>query len=139
MKRIPLFLVVLGLIFFSACGSSEESEVERMKREVIAVHDEVMPLMGELRSFQRSLEEKADELDSRGVESPLVGEYRTAASACSAAYEGMFIWMRQFDMRMEEMNEDQSLAYLEDQAIKVAKVNEDIKTALKLAESLLAE
>ncbi|EON76120.1 hypothetical protein ADIS_3248 [Lunatimonas lonarensis] len=134
-----MFLVVLGLIFFSACGSSEESEVERMKREVIAVHDEVMPLMGELRSFQRSLEEKADELDSRGVESPLVGEYRTAASACSAAYEGMFIWMRQFDMRMEEMNEDQSLAYLEDQAIKVAKVNEDIKTALKLAESLLAE
>jgi hypothetical protein len=139
MKRILLFLVVSTFMFFSSCGSSEESEVERMKREVIAVHDEVMPLMGELRSFQRSLEEKADELESQGVDSTFVADYRTAASACSAAYDGMFVWMRQFDMRMEEMNEDQSLAYLEDQAIKVAKVNEDIKVALSKAESLLAE
>lgn len=139
MKRTALFLILSGMMFLHSCNSTRESEVDVLKREVIAVHDEVMPLMGELRAFQRSLDEKAAELRSEGADESAISPYLSASKACAEAYEGMFVWMRQFDVKLEKMDEVQSLAYLKDQAIKVAKVNEDIKNALRQAESLLVE
>jgi hypothetical protein len=51
----------------------------------------------------------------------------------------MFVWMRQFDSKLEGLNEEESLAYLQDQLIKVTQVNRDIKQALEEAEKLLEQ
>ena len=51
----------------------------------------------------------------------------------------MFVWMRQFDPKVEEMEEREAIRYLEEQEQKVALVNSDIKKALDQAERLLGK
>ncbi|WP_209331913.1 hypothetical protein [Lunatimonas salinarum] len=136
MKLIWIFLMALGSFLLSSCGGGE-SQVEALKREVIGVHDEVMPLMGELKSYQRMLTEKAAELVELGTDAAEVATYEEASEACAEAYDGMFVWMRQFDPKVEEMDEEKALQYLKEQEEKVALVNSNIKKALEQAESLL--
>jgi hypothetical protein len=138
MKIEQLFLFfVLGVAFIS-CGDgkkeNDRDEVAEKKEEVIAIHDEVMPKMGQLKSYQNQLGTKADGLEAQAAE-PL----RQAARKCDEAYEGMFVWMRQFDAALAGMSEEEALAYLEEQREKVMVVNEDIKNALREAEMLLEE
>ncbi|MCC5938568.1 MAG: hypothetical protein JJU34_14910 [Lunatimonas sp.] len=136
MKSIWIILAVWSPLFLSSCGGGE-SQVEALKREVIGVHDEVMPLMGELKTYQRSLTEKAAELKEQGIDAAEVSAFEEAAKACADAYDGMFVWMRQFDPKVEDMEESEAIRYLEDQEKKVAVVNLDIKKALEQAEILL--
>ena len=128
---LGVFIVWIGI---ESCAVKED-EVAVLKTEVIAIHDEVMPKMGELRSNQKSLTEKGEELG----DTTEAQRYRVAALACDEAYEGMFVWMRQFDSKLEGLNEEESLAYLQDQLIKVTQVNRDIKQALEEAEKLLEQ
>ncbi|HSI74576.1 MAG TPA: hypothetical protein VK957_01720 [Lunatimonas sp.] len=128
-----LFIVWMGI---EAC-TTKEDEVAKLKTEVIAVHDEVMPKMGELRSNQKLLEAREEELRETSADSSEIQMYRQAALACDEAYEGMFVWMRQFDSKLDGMNEEESLSYLQDQWVKVNRVNRDIKQALEEAEKLL--
>lgn len=128
---VGVFIVWIGI---ESCAVKED-EVAALKTEVIAIHDEVMPKMGELRSNQKLLTEKGEELG----DTTEAQRYRSAALACDEAYEGMFVWMRQFDSKLEGLNEEESLAYLQDQLIKVTQVNRDIKQALEEAEKLLEQ
>jgi hypothetical protein len=130
---IVLFIAVLGI---TSCAKRED-EVYKLKNEVIGVHDEVMPKMGELRSYQKALLAKQEELQNENTDSVKVQAFGKAAIACDNAYQGMFVWMRQFDAKLEGMNEEESLAYLQDQLVKVTIVNKDIKVALNNAEELL--
>jgi hypothetical protein len=130
---IGVFIVLIGII---SC-TPKEDEVEKLKQEVIAIHDEVMPKMGELRSNQKLLLAKEDEFRDTEADSTERQAYKQAALACDEAYEGMFVWMRQFDSKLEGMDEEASLIYLQDQLVKVTQVNRDIKEALQEAEKLL--
>ena len=49
----------------------------------------------------------------------------------------MFVWMRQFDVDLEEMSEEEAKLYLEEQLEKVGKVKNDILQALRESEALL--
>lgn len=129
---------LLSVLMLASCGTGQ-SEVEERKAQVIAVHDEVMPLMGNLRSYERELNEKAELLEKSGADSTSVVALRNAAGACDKAYEGMFVWMRQFDGRLTDMDNEKALAYLQDQQARVDVVNNDIKSALADAERLLAD
>ncbi|WP_232835025.1 hypothetical protein [Pleomorphovibrio marinus] len=137
--ELCLLIFIIGMFVWSCGpgerrGSEEKDEVEELKTEVIAIHDEVMPKMGQLRDYQKQLSAKAEELEAQAAES-----YLQAAIACEKAYEGMFEWMRQFDSTLEGMSEEEAMGYLEEQREKVVIVNEDIKEALKEAEVLLEE
>ncbi len=138
MKFVQLCLIFISASCLWACGSGqmqeEKNEVEEKKVEVIAIHDEVMPKMGQLKSYQNQLSAKAGELEAQAAET-----YRQAARKCDEAYEGMFVWMRQFDASLEGMSDEEAMAYLEEEREKVVVVNEDIKNALREAEMLLEE
>lgn len=128
---LGVFIVWIGI---QSCAVKED-EVSALKTEVIVIHDEVMPKMGELKSNQKLLMEKGEKLG----DTTEAQRYRGAALACDEAYEGMFVWMRQFDSKLEGLNEEESIAYLQDQLIKVTQVNRDIKQALEEAEKLLEQ
>ena len=115
-----------------------ESKTVQLKEEVIAIHDEVMPHMGTLKSLQKGLLEKADQLASEDSIShqQSIEQLRHTAVELDAAYEGMFVWMRQFEPDQGEMTEDEFTAYLEEQKVLVEKVKVDINDALEKAEKL---
>ncbi len=138
MKRLSSFLIIVTALFINACGPNPSSENQKLRDEVIAAHDEVMPLMGKLKSMEKTATEKVKELESSPEpDSIQVEELKAVALDLSQAYEGMFVWMRQYKVDDEDMSPEELKAYLEDQKDQVNQVNEDIKNALDRASKVL--
>lgn len=132
MRHILLFLFPLAL--FLSCGPDKD----QLKDEVIAIHDEVMPHMGRLQSLQKELAEEADllALEDSVVNFDQIALLRNTSTELGLAYEGMFVWMRQFEPEQGEMTKEEYEAYLNEQIILVETVKEDINQALEKGERL---
>lgn len=136
-----LVLLLFGLTFLlQSCGNKQVEANEKFREEVIAVHDEVMPKMGQLKSLEKTALQMIEEL-SRSPEpnQERIDALKTLAAELDQAYEGMFVWMRQYEVEDGEKNPEEVKAYLEEQMVKVTKVNEDIKNVLNKADSLIKQ
>lgn len=140
MKRLSFYTLILSLFLLQACGPSLQDQNLELRAQVIAVHDEVMPKMGQLKSLEKEAIQKAEELNGQdSTQSAKILELRTLASELDQAYEGMFVWMRQYEAEDGNQSPEQIQAYLNEQMVLVTKVNEDIKSALAKADSLLKD
>ena len=116
----------------------EENKAHR--EQIIAIHDEVMPKMGQLKSMEKAALQKAEELqNSDSPDQAKIEALKNLATQLNQAYEGMFVWMRQYSTEDGEQAPEQIKAYLDEQLVLVSKVNEDIKAALAQADSLLKD
>ncbi len=137
-KCIPMVLAVLFLAI--SCKESDKSEEgTKQMKEVMAIHDEVMPKMGHLGKLVGQLKPMADSL---GMESPQGKAMRDLQEANRA----MMDWMRGFGNTFdaEEIMKGKALtpekkALLDEEEDKVKVVREKINTSIANAEALLAK
>ncbi|WP_200974141.1 hypothetical protein [Echinicola sp. 20G] len=109
-----------------------------MIEEVMVIHDEVMPKMGKIKSAQKRLLQEAEilEKEDSDANSSEAKELRMIAGKLGDAYDGMFDWMHQYPKSFDDMAEDEVFKVLEEQKVKITKVNQDIKEALKQLDDL---
>lgn len=124
-------LFTCSLWLLTACGGNLKKENEALKEEVIAIHDEVMPLMGDLKNYQKQVEKRISQADSLGIAPEEVANLKALALDLGNSFEGMFVWMRQFKSSFDEMPDEQVRDYLLEQKILVEKVNADIKKSIE--------
>jgi hypothetical protein len=139
MKTVPIVSLILIMVSIFGCGP-QKSENKLLEEKVIQVHDEVMPKIGNLKSQKNKLEKKANSLEESSTSDDYqkqISELRSAAADCENAYDGMFVWMRQYNKDTEGMTEEEKKAYFENELEKVEKVKKDILQALENGESLL--
>lgn len=129
MKKSWILLVSL-IWFLSACGDNLKKENDSLKEEVIAIHDEVMPLMGDLKNYQKQVEKRISQADSLGMSPEEVADLKVMAGDLGNSFEGMFVWMRQFKSSYDDMTDEQVRDYLLEQKILIEKVNADIKKSM---------
>jgi hypothetical protein len=135
MNRIISALILSAVFMLNSCGPNLEEENKKMREELLAVHDEVMPQMGKLKSFEKKANHKLEELNTQvPVDSTEVEKFKDLAVRLNSAYEGMFVWMRQYDTEDGEKDPITVKTYLEEQMIQVTEVNQSIKNALLEAE-----
>mgnify|MGYP006209256321 FL=1 len=140
MRFIPFYLIFILFIFFQSCGNKQVEENKAHREQIIAIHDEVMPKMGQLKSMEKAALQKAEELQkSDSPDQAKIEALKNLATQLNQAYEGMFVWMRQYSTEDGEQAPEQIKAYLDEQLVLVSKVNEDIKAALAQADSLLKD
>jgi hypothetical protein len=138
MKRTILYLLLASFLAINSCGPKGPTENEKLRAEVIAVHDEVMPKMGQLKSLGRKALDKAEALQNETeVDSSAVEQYRLLANDLNKAYDAMFEWMRQYEPTDGELSKEDIKVYLENQMVLVTEVNKEIKEALDKADQLL--
>ncbi|MEQ9303167.1 MAG: hypothetical protein RJQ14_04565 [Marinoscillum sp.] len=133
MKYISFLALVL---FVASCSSPKKAETEEkpdIKTEVLDIHDEVMPKMGELRATQKKLLVLAD---SSVADSIMASKYRALANDIKLANEGMMDWMRNYDPEYEGTEEEVAL-YLQDQLKSVKKVRDDMNSSLQEGKNAL--
>lgn len=132
--------VFFALLIFSCSGDKVE-ENQLLKDEVIAIHDEVMPFMGELKTLSKKINEKSEVLAEQDLEgtSEKVLELNFLAKDLDDAFEGMFVWMRQFKSTYVEMSEEEIKSYLQEQRVLVSKVRDDINRSMAAAKEELEE
>lgn len=132
----PNYLRFFVVVFFfiSACAPDKKETNELLKQEVISIHDEVMPKMDELKKLKKDILQKVENLESDSTSNSLeIEKLNKIALDLDAAFEGMFVWMRQFKSTYDEMTPEEVEAYLLDQKLKVQVVNDQIKSSIEAA------
>jgi len=138
MKIVRITLILTLFLFFQACGPSQKELNTEIRSEVIAIHDEVMPKMGQLKSFEKKALQRAEEFAAMDtVDAVKVQEMKELAFELDQAYEAMFVWMRQYETEDGDRTPEEVKVYLEEQMISVSEVNRMMKAALSKADSLL--
>ena len=140
MKFARTSLLYSLLVFFQACGPTQADLNEEKRVEILALHDEVMPKLGQLKSLEKKALQQLSELrDQPDVDSDRVRSLEELAAELNRAYEEMFVWMRQYKVDEEGQTPEEVKIYLEEQILSVTEVNRDIKAALAKGDSLLAD
>lgn len=140
MKLTRISLIFSLIVFFQACGPSQKELNDEKRAEVIAVHDEVMPKMGQLKSFEKRALQSAESLAGMdSIDSVKVQAMKNLALELDQAYEAMFVWMRQYETEDGERSPEEVKVYLDSQMESVTEVNRLMKAALSKADSLLKD
>ena len=129
MKNSALFVLALLLL---ACGNSKKKEIEHLTTEVMAVHDEVMPLMDDLYKTRSQLQKKLD-LDSSQMKS----ETLLVITNLKAGQDAMMGWMQNFDLQYEGETDVDTYSYFIEQKKTIWTVSDQIKGALKSGQEQL--
>ncbi len=135
---LPLFLITL--IF--SCNTQPESRYEgeddfsdeqiaAMHDEVMAVHDEVMPKMEEIFNERQRLSRKLEEIN----DSSETQEINTSLQELIEADEAMMQWMREFNPRQFEGDNEALANYYASEKTKIEEVRTLIITTLENAAS----
>lgn len=137
MKKLFLLVTMASLTLTISC--KEEKEFPQMK-EVMAVHDEVMPKMGQLGKLVGEL--KGMENDSTEIGK----QYMDARIDLQDANQAMMDWMQGFGSRFTpdeimkgaELSE-QKRQWLDEEKDKVRAVKEHINSSIENAQRLLGK
>ena len=125
MRRILLFFAFMSI--FSAC-----KEKSNLEAEVIAIHDEVMPKMGDMHLARKKLREVLSSTEDESVKTEILG----MISDLENADEGMMQWMNNWKI---PESEPEKTAYLLEEKDKISKVKTDMLSSLKKANSFIAK
>lgn len=135
MKKNSISLILIISVLLHACGPNLTAENKKLREDVLVVHDQVMPQMGKLKFYEKKAMLKINELS---VQTPMdtvqLQEFKNLVSDLNNAYEGMFVWMRQYDAEDGEKEPLLIKRYLEDQMIQVLEVNQNIKRIIQVSE-----
>lgn len=144
MKKLSLFAALFLPLFFVSCKErqhghdhhhGDHSEIsggnEALYREVMEVHDEVMPKMNDIHRIKTSLKEEL--ANNPGLPESVRKEKESLIVQLDSAGEGMMDWMRKFDPPSDS-SEAVMKAYLEEEMVRVQKVRDDILNALAEAD-----
>ncbi|MGB6151148.1 MAG: hypothetical protein WBG48_04085 [Pricia sp.] len=135
MKKIILFITIAMATFATSCKEEKES---RQMNEVMAVHDEVMPKMGQLGKLVGELKAMANDSTDIGK------QYREARIDLQEANEAMMDWMQGFGDRFtpdeilngKELTPQKQL-WLDEEEEKVEALREQINSSIEKAQKLL--
>ncbi|WP_421764389.1 hypothetical protein [Ekhidna sp.] len=130
MKNLSILLIIL----LASCGSSKKEELQTLKDEVMAIHDEVMPKIGELRKARKDLLLQADSLMESNPERAAM--LTTTADELGDASESMMVWMRQYEPEFEG-TDDEIKQYLEGQKVAIQEVKEKMNGSLAKGEAVI--
>ncbi len=130
-------------LFFVACNSlaEKEAEYDSLIKEVIGVHDEVMPKMGDINSLINAIKVEAKK-DTITVNE----KFLEATTKLTDSHTAMMDWMKvfgdNFDLMADERaaNEEELLkkiALLKEEVTKVGVLKEQINSSIANAKTVL--
>lgn len=133
--------VVILTVLVVACtpGSEKKTDgqnnsADDVRKQVMEIHDEVMPKMGQLRKVEKALRQTADSVIT--LDSAAAQKHLAVADRIKKANEEMMSWMRQFEPNYEG-TEDEVRVYLEEQKLQIRAVADSMNTSLAEGEDLI--
>lgn len=119
-----LIIAVSIFTVLTACEDSNSQKAIKLEKTIFAIHDSVMPRMGEIVALRKSIEQLI-ELDSttRSADS-----LNIILKSVIKADRDMMDWMHQY--KSPNMKSDTAIAYLTNELKKIKKVEEQINGLL---------
>lgn len=117
-------LTICFLLCFSAC-----KERIGLEKEVMDIHDEVMPRLGELNRDRKVLQGILQVADDEITKEELLN----AIADLEAAEEGMMVWMSEWSVPKTEPDKT---IYLKAEMVRIQKVKDDMLNGMSNAKLL---
>jgi ABC-type transporter Mla subunit MlaD len=145
MRKVSVFLLLA--FFLYSCNSGVDTQA--LKNEVLDIHDEVMPKMGELMSLRKKVMAKSKALKTEeNHDQSDVNSLDSLAAALESANKGMMTWMNEWSNNSSKfLNQDGKpiagvtveavVKYLNDEKQLIEKVNENFNATIKEAKAVL--
>lgn len=142
-----LLVISTGLLLMAACnnGSNETGEIDRLREEAIAVHDEIMP---QISAFDRNsvkidsilanlpqLQQTQPDIDTAQTRADLIG----LKSRLELATDSMMDWMTAFEVDPQDKSAAEIKAYYEEEIEKVNEMKQLFDEVSKEATEKLAK
>lgn len=131
--KVEILIAIAFLSIITACN--QKNRVEKLKAEVMAIHDEVMPEMGTLMNLQKELKDKISDLDT--TDKSMADSLRRLVKQLEEADEAMMQWMRNYKDPSPEMSEEKALEYLESKKESITEVKNKINASKAAAQAAL--
>ena len=124
---------MIGSLFMTyACNSSaekksddnkEQTQADYLHKEVIRVHDEIMPRMKEISELQTTIKEKIDSLgDLESKPDNLIEELKMRKLGLDACASSMMKWMKNYREPGDDISEAEAMKYLEEEKKKIDEI-----------------
>jgi len=151
MQLLRLTVLILISAFVVACGSGEgddsstesaqKNQQAALYKEVIDIHDEVMPKMRDINELLQSIDGRISEYKADSLlNSDQIAEKQNLESTrelLEEANEGMMQWMRDFEQITDDQEHEVVINYLTEEKRKIEKIREDILAVIEEAEQSL--
>jgi hypothetical protein len=124
-----LFFVLISFVFHAISCKKQSSEIDVLYKQVMLVHDEVMPRMKDIHEAKKELGKIAITADS--IESFAI------IRELDAADESMMLWMNEFKADYNKMDEANQKAYLDSELKRINKVRQLMLNSLEKSKSLV--
>lgn len=129
--RFLQLAAICGALVLTVPSCTSNREVDRKHDRIIVIHDEVMPMMPELRKLEKAL------LDTLAKDTALESSWHAAALELKQAQDMMWAWMNQY--RKPEHAGKENMDYLAEQERAIIKVSSQMHEARKTALKILTQ
>ncbi|TYP72806.1 hypothetical protein [Aquimarina intermedia] len=140
-KLSNLVFILTALLLTYSCDSlsKEEEAFDKKMQEIIDVHDEVMPKMGEMSALIKNLESKIDTTNA-------TRNYKQAQQNLKDGYDFMMEWMSDFSQKFPHDDKNKELSneelnvkmkILEQEEVEVKELRDQINSSIQNAKSVL--
>jgi small-conductance mechanosensitive channel len=144
MKKVSLLLsLVIPTMMIFSC-SQEKGNIDQVEKEVFAIHDEVMPKMGQIMDLRNALSQKIVTIDSllkiKNEDSlqQQKDQALTLSNALQQADEGMMNWMHAYNGdSLKALSGDEALKALNAEKTKISQVRDQMLESITKAEAFL--
>ena len=135
MKRlIALFMLVLPMVLSSR--ESPKAKEEKLAKEVLQLHDEVMPKMQDMMRLKKELKKNIKDLDSISKE---VEDVNKMIGNLDQADKDMMDWMHNYNGAQDLYTHEEIMQYLQAEKAKMEKIKEDTDNAINAANTYLSK
>jgi len=131
---ISMSFALLAVVACNSGGNdAKESPTRELEKEVLDIHDAVMPRMGEIESLRESL---VEELENQALDSIQLGAVRSAIAGLEAGDSLMWDWMHNYSIP-EGVEDEAVMRYLKGEKVKISDVRNKMESAIGDATGLL--
>lgn len=138
-------LLIAVAISIASCQTQEQKQIDTLEKEVMMIHDAVMPKMGELVALQSTLSKHIAYTDSLLKITPsdtslqnTLKQSTMLATDLKKADDGMMNWMHQYKGdSLKKLPPKEALQALTNEKIKIEQVSDDMLKSIEDAQQLL--
>lgn len=141
MKHFPILPLIL-VILLTGCSTSADPN-RQIQDEMIAIHDEVMPMMGNFVRHSQEIDTILTNMDQYHTQNPDLDtaqqriELTELQSRLDNAHESMNDWMHDLNLNFEGLSNDATKEYLESEKAKIQDINTEFNRVSVIADSTL--
>ena len=123
-------IIAIALFCFGACADARQKIAEALDKEVMQVHDEVMPKMSKVLELRKRINQKLDSCATQACKDSL----QKISYMLTKADEDMMQWMRAFE---RPAGLDSAETYYKSQMEAVQVVKKEVDEGITAAEQIL--